>query len=175
MQQLSEICDLTPLTGDHPTLMELIRFRRRERPPPADRHQLHVNATAPCMSCTCMHSSLRLYFSGCIIHRYGCIIHRYGCITHRFALSLTNSVLINGNVVYPQLSEKHEVTKSTAKYKVTGPGNRTVAIRIVLFTSWQEISQQVIAVMNISTSILFQLHRKLSHSPCVNGARGQIE
>jgi len=43
MHQLSGICDTIPLTGDQPTLMELIRFRGRERRinnPPADRHQL---------------------------------------------------------------------------------------------------------------------------------------
>ena len=31
MHQLSGICDTIPLTGDQPTLMELIRFRGRER------------------------------------------------------------------------------------------------------------------------------------------------
>jgi len=31
MHQLSGICDTIPLTGDQPTLMELIRLRRKER------------------------------------------------------------------------------------------------------------------------------------------------
>ena len=31
MHQFSGICDTVPLTGDQPTLMELIRFRGRER------------------------------------------------------------------------------------------------------------------------------------------------
>jgi len=31
MHQLSGICDTIPLTGDRPTLIELIRFQERER------------------------------------------------------------------------------------------------------------------------------------------------
>ena len=43
MHQLIGICDNFPLTGDQPTLMELIRFwgkRKTHRHPPADQHQL---------------------------------------------------------------------------------------------------------------------------------------